>query len=520
MAEEYWDSELEAEASTDAEEQRGWSWASVLGTSYGISAVLHMALLLILATIVIALPAPKQAKVTVIVPPAPLLKRDPPPEAEAAMVETPEIPIPEETVDPVVELVEVPDPPEVPAGEPDNASNKDQRDRSFQDAAGLGGPPAGIRGRGGDERGAGKPGGAHLRVKAKDLALRWLMHHQSQRGNWDADGWQAECEGARCASPDGRGDLGGSQFDVGVTALALLAYLGDGHTPRWGRFKRVVKKGFAWLTKQQRPDGSLGFVEGGHGGMYCHALATMALAEAYLLERHPGWRRPAQRAVDFCLAAQNPNLAWKYGVKSGRNDTSVTGWILLALKSAKAAGLKVPHQAFDGALRWIERATDSQGRVGYETPGGGSSFLPENDGRYEPLPVMTAVGVLCRQLVGDGPRDPAVRQGVRIVAAEPPVWEPRKVSFYYWYYSTYVAYQVGGRMWDAWGPALVKTLVPKQRRDGCARGSWDGAGEWCVAGGRVYATAMAALTLEAWYRYDRREKLETAGRTKAPRHVR
>ena len=502
----FWDAELEAEA-RDEQEERRWSWASVLGTSYGLSAALHLGVLVVLATIVIALPAPREAKVTVIVPPAPRIEREPPPEAEAAMEDTPEVPIPEEVVEPVIELIEVPEPPDVSAGEPDNAANKDLQDRSFDDAYGPGGPPAGIVGRGDRKRAAARIGGVpQPRSKATADALRWLKRHQDPSGRWDADGWQRACDRGGCAGPDGgRGDKGGAGYDVGVTALALLAFLGDGHTPRWGAFKRVVKKGFGWLARQQRPDGSLGHVEGGHGGMYSHALATLALAECYLLERHPAWRRPAQRAVDFCLAAQNPGLAWKYQVKGGRNDTSVTGWMVLALKAARAAGLDVPSGAFSGALSWVERATDSQGRVGYESPGGGSSFLPETDGRYEQLPVLTAVGVLCRQLVGEGARDPAVRQGVQLLAAQPPAWEPRRVSFYYWYYGTYVAYQAGGRHWERWAEALLAALLPSQRRDACAHGSWDGVGEWCVAGGRVYATALAALTFEAWYRVERRE---------------
>ncbi|RKY14224.1 MAG: hypothetical protein DRP82_04360, partial [Planctomycetota bacterium] len=42
----------------------------------------------------------------------------------------------------------------------------------------------------------------------------------------------------------------------------------------------------------------------------------------------------------------------------------------------------------------------------------------------------------------------------------------------------------------------------RQRRGGCADGSWDPVGKWGMVGGRVYSTALNALTLEIYYRYE------------------
>jgi hypothetical protein len=96
-----------------------------------------------------------------------------------------------------------------------------------------------------------------------------------------------------------------------------------------------------------------------------------------------------------------------------------------------------------------------------------------------------------------------------------PEWSPRRLNFYYWYYGTYAMFQIGESKWRTWNEAMKKALLPTQRRGGCEDGSWDGLGEWCVAGGRVYATALNALTLEIYYRYER-EGVASSRRSPAP----
>jgi len=167
----------------------------------------------------------------------------------------------------------------------------------------------------------------------------------------------------------------------------------------------------------------------------------------------------------------------------------------------------VPDEAFDSARNWFDRATDSRGRVGYESPGGGSAFLPPNGDRYEQVPTMTAVSVLCRVFTGERRSEDAIRQGAEVLEESPPTWgepdEVRRVNFYYWYYGTYAMFQVGGSKWKEWNDSMQQALLPNQRKGGCEDGSWDPVSEWSLAGGRVYSTAINALTLEIYYRYER-----------------
>jgi hypothetical protein len=244
----------------------------------------------------------------------------------------------------------------------------------------------------------------------------------------------------------------------------------------------------------------------------------MALCETYAITRDIGFRAPAERAARFLVEAQNPGLGWRYQVRGGQNDTSVTGWCFLALKAARTARFEVPDEVFAGARTWFERATDSEGNAGYQSPGGGSARLGP-DGNFIDFPTNTGVAVLCRLLVGERRSTPALRLGGKHLLETPPAWptpgETKGVNFYYWYYGTYAMFQLGGQPWHDWNEAMKKALLPNQRTDGCARGSWDPVDEWSVAGGRVYATAMNALTLEIYYRYQRAQ--EHAGPVDAPR---
>ncbi|MGE0710260.1 MAG: hypothetical protein AB7T09_19945 [Planctomycetota bacterium] len=338
-------------------------------------------------------------------------------------------------------------------------------------------------------------GGSPDAAAALDKALTWLASTQSKDGRWDACGWQKTIGMGAAQHARDRGD---ARYDVGLSALALLAFLADGETPARGRHKDAVAEGLAWLVAQQGPAGCIGFKHGEE--VYNHALATLALVEAYALTGDAKLAKAAQAALDWCVKAQNPRLGWQYGVKTGRNDTSVTCWMLQALLIGKEAGLEAPGDAVMGGRSWLERVTAANGEVGYMTPGGGSSFMPQNDGKYDVLPVMSAASLAVRLRLGDTAKELA--KTLRLVSAEPPAWgNGRKVSFYYWYQGTLALRQVGGEAWDAWSEALERALIAHQEGKGTLAGSWPPDGEWCLAGGRVYATAINALSLSVYTRY-------------------
>lgn len=483
----------------DAETRRN-RLIAVFSGAYGISALLHLALLAILALIVIATPPPPSEAVVI-------AKREKKPQEydeklKRDVHKTPKIQSEEVVEKPIIireQEVEVTS--DMPKGtDLSNMSNKNLDSTSVVDAYGVGGGAAGAYGQRWGKGSLSKEGGSEGTESAVTAALRWLKRAQSGNGMWDCDGW-THIE----KHPQDGQNAGDGRYDTGVTSMALLAFLGNGHTHRFGTFKRTVNKGLTWLKRQQKSNGSISFDHG--ETIYNHAIGTMALCEAYAVSRDFTLKRYAEKAINFCVKAQNPNLGWQYGVKSGKNDTSVTGWMVLALKAGKTAGIEVPEEAFAGALRWFKRATAASGDVGYTLPGGGSSFLSANDGKYDPVPCMTGVSVICRIFTGERRSEDAIRKGAKILMDSQPKWSKggssRKVNFYYWYYGTYAMFQVGGPKWKEWNKSMQSSLLPTQCMGGPEDGSWPPVGEWCLAGGRVYATAINALTLEIYYRYER-----------------
>ena len=334
--------------------------------------------------------------------------------------------------------------------------------------------------------------------------LEWLKDHQDEDGKWDADEFMKHDTGEPCTGP------GNGVHDVGITGLALLAFLGDGHTLRSGTYKNTVKRAVRWLLEQQDPESGLFGAAASHDFIYGHMIATLAICEAYGLSDYKLMRKPAQRAINYLESHRNPYLVWRYQPRDQANDTSVTGWGVLAYKSAQDFGLKVNDQALKMCGVWLDQVTDQPtGRHGYQRRGQPSSRHPGDHEQRFPArhgEAMTAVGLLSRIFLGQDPKDrPVMLRAADTIAAKPPVWNPDAgtIDAYYWYYASYALYQLGGPRWTKWAKALDRAVVQTQRGDGNALGSWDPVGAWGEDGGRVYSTAISVLTLEVYYRYGR-----------------
>ncbi len=365
---------------------------------------------------------------------------------------------------------------------------------------------------GGRENLVARGGGTRATESAVLAALKWLARHQNADGSWGTS-FSNQCVGGRCSGP------GEKDFDTGVTGLSLLAFLGAGysHLSRDEypdpvnpghvlRFGEVVKKGIQWLIAHQDPEGCLG--ERGQKYMYNHTIAALSLTEAYGMTGAQLLKDPAQKGVDFVVAAQNPGKGWRYSHKCGDNDTSVSGWACMVLKSAELSELSFPRAAYDGALAWINECTDNSGyyHVGYNAKGTGKVYVPGKNESFEGHPAMSSVAVMCRIFINKKKGDPALG-AVNAIVSDLPEWKNDKIDFYYWYYSSLALFQYDGPegpMWKKWNEPMKNALVPNQKtgKDGCQNGSWDPAIErWGFEGGRVYATAINALTLEVYYRY-------------------
>lgn len=322
-------------------------------------------------------------------------------------------------------------------------------------------------------------GGSDKTELAVEQALAWLAKAQSDDGRWDIDGFKNL---SRCGGPGDRTD-----DDVALTGLCLLSYLGAGYTHVKGEHKETVRKAVNWLVIGQKDDGDLQR----KGQMYSQAIATVALCESYSMTGDERLRAPIEKAVDFILKAQNPGAGWRYQPRKD-NDTSVTGWQVLALKSAMIAGIKFPPQHFQWVEAWLDVV-----RRGQE--GGLYTYMPGHGG----TPTMTAEGWFCQLLMREQTRLRGQSETIPYLMEHLPEWSPKNhtINLYFWYYATLALHMSGAAEFSRWNKALVQALLMGQVQSGPAVGSWDPVCVLGERGGRVYSTATAALCLEVYYRY-------------------
>ena len=321
-------------------------------------------------------------------------------------------------------------------------------------------------------------GGSVQSEQAVERALEWLAAHQLPSGGWSLVHDQGDCRG-QCPNPGSR-----DRFDPAATGLSLLAFMGAGYTHREGKHRETVRRGIYFLQQimQETPQGG-SFLHQSERGMYNHGIAAFAICEAYQLTHDADLRGVAQQAVDFIVSAQNYQGGWGYLPKQP-GDLTLSGWQIMALKSAYAAGLDV-HSA---TILRLDPFLDTQQLsgsffYGYGKPGKSNT--------------CTAIGLLLRLFRGMSHTHPTVLDGARYLTKH----TLPGPDVYFDYYATLLLFHVGGPFWENWNAHMRDFLVASQAQAGHQAGSWYFDDPYGREGGRLYTTAMAAMTLEVYYRF-------------------
>ncbi len=333
-----------------------------------------------------------------------------------------------------------------------------------------------------------REGGTPASEKAVQDGLNWLMRHQRDDGSWALD------VSGQCKIIPGCPEDAHAVSDTAATGLALLAFQGAGHIhTESSRYQDQVKRGLDWLISHQQKTGEIYLGGLFNAALYSHAIATMALCEAYGISKDARLKEPAQLGIFYIVQSQNKeDGGWRYA-PGMPGDTSVFGWQMFALRSAKLAGLDVPKNVLRGCRHYLDEAGADKNRTTY-------SYLP---GR-EASAVMSAEGLLCRQYLG-WPRDhPALVKGVAGVWSDLQARDERNI--YYWYYATQLLHNMQNKAWKTWNSRIRDGLVAMQiQGSGCDHGSWSPiypqVDRWGRTGGRLFQTSMSILTLEVYYRF-------------------
>ncbi len=322
-------------------------------------------------------------------------------------------------------------------------------------------------------------GGTAESEEAVERGLRWIAAHQDPKdGGWSFDLKRGTCKG-QCKNP------GTEPSTAAATAMALLPFLGAGYTHREGIYEDTVRRGLYYLLRRGRvTENGLDFQEAMKNGMYAQGLATLVLCEAYAMTKDPALKDPAQQAIRFIEYAQDKKGGgWRYR-PGDPGDTTVTGWQLMALKSAELAGLKVDRSVHYAAQRFLDSvASDEGSQYGYQDK--------------TPRRSTTAIGLLCRMYAGWMRANPPLVRGIGHLGS----WGPSPTDIYYNYYATQVLRHWGGSDWKRWNDAMRDFLISMQETKGHESGSWYFDDEHSRVGGRLYTTAMAVMILEVYYRY-------------------
>ncbi|HEV7279797.1 MAG TPA: hypothetical protein VGN57_06240 [Pirellulaceae bacterium] len=317
-------------------------------------------------------------------------------------------------------------------------------------------------------------GGTVATEDSVKLGLGWMKRYQQPDGRWLLSG--PYTNGCSLDNP------------AAATSMALLAFLGDGHTPMEGEFRQAMTKGADALLRLQDSDGNFYVGPDGQHRLYTQAQATIAVCELYGMTGDERFRKAAELAVEYCVRSQAPEGGWRY-YPGQESDTSVTGWFVMALKSAEMAGIDVPQESFDRISGYLDRVQDEEGwRYKYR--------IIERDFSK----TMTAEGILCRQYLGWQRDDLRMKKGVDYLLQSPIATDEREI--YYWYYASQTMHHYGGAEWEAWNENLREVLPAIQEKKGREQGSWSPRDdEWGSVGGRLFMTSLCLYTLEIYYRH-------------------
>ncbi|NNM25297.1 MAG: terpene cyclase/mutase family protein [Phycisphaerales bacterium] len=277
----------------------------------------------------------------------------------------------------------------------------------------------------------------------------------------------------------GRGRYG---KHVGITALCALAFMADGNLPGRGPYGDQVESALQFVLDHATHSGLLA-AETSHGPMYGHGFAALFLGEIYGMNPDDKRVRDALvKAVDIIIGTQNKDGGWRYNPVPYDADISVTICQIMALRSARNAGIKVPKQTIDRAVQYVRDCQNADGGFRYMKQTGGSAWP------------RTAAGVASLFYAGIY-EDDSIDRGLEYLMrnAFPGRSSSGQAHFYYGHYSAVQAmYLAGGESWQKWWPAVWEELLKRQ----ASNGGWLDH----YAGG-AYSSAMSLIVLQMPKRY-------------------
>lgn len=286
------------------------------------------------------------------------------------------------------------------------------------------------------------------------------------------------------------GSFGAGRFsrNVAVVALAGLAFMGDGHVPGRGKYGPVVERALQFVLACSTETGLIAG-DATNGPMYGHGFATLFLGEVYGMTAGGEDTQLARRTHEALVRAcrliertQNDDGGWRYNPVPFDADVSVTIAQIMALRSARNAGIEVPRATIDRAVAYVRKCQNPDGGFMYQLPSG-VSLWPRS-----------AAGVASLYYAGIYEGDD-IAKGLAYLRLNAMPNSPSRSESHYWYGQYYTAqtmYLAGGRYWAEFWPAVRAELIARQG----PLGFWND-----TSVGPAYGTSMALIVLQMPKRY-------------------
>ena len=341
-----------------------------------------------------------------------------------------------------------------------------------------------------------------------DRALAWLESTQNADGSWTADVGFKLNQAYEVTAEE--------QHHVGVTALAGLAFLSAGNLPGRGRYGNTIGRATDFVLDCVNEEG---FIAAHDTRMYSHAFATLFLAEVYGMTDRADVRDKLQSSVDYIVACQNQEGAWRYMPFAVESDMSITVCQLNALRGARNVGIRVPRSTIDRAAAYVARSYVHEDEDGYGYGFGDNYYrLGKGSFKYQVNKstrssfALTAAGIAALHNTGNygttlqsTAADRKLASTIDLDASIDFLLDhydlvsgnsPYTFHYFYWYghyYATQALYVIGGKAWTWYYPRMREELVRGQ----LAGGAWP-----CTAGpGQSFSTAVGAIILSLPYGY-------------------
>lgn len=289
---------------------------------------------------------------------------------------------------------------------------------------------------------------------------------------------------ARTQSPI-RGHWTAGNYPTAMTALAGTALICSGSTTTQGPYARNIRRAVDYLFTKCRSNGLIGDPQTDNRYTYGHGFSMLFLSQVLGEEQDEETRQmlieALTKAVEFSCWAQTKAGGWGYVSAKDGNDFdegSTTITQVQGLRACRNAGIPVPAESIDAAIKYIYGCMNPDGGISYSSTSRGSS-----------RPAITAAALAALYNAGDYDSEYVPRMLEYCHKTLGRITDQAQ-SFGHWHYTylyyAQVMYRQDRREWEPFRDRLYDRIVSEQNNEGY----------WAGNIGPIYVSSCNLIVLQ------------------------